>query len=200
MQDLGTLGGSESLGLGINDKGQVVGLSFEDAPSRSSPFVWLPTLGMKRLVRPAGAPHFAEARAINNQGQVVGTVVYDTAHGGMQRAVLWPHLLKGGVQDLGTLPGGSASGALAISSTGEVVGFSGTRQGSLAAFRWTAAAGMQNLNDLVPANSRWLIFEARGVNGVGKIAANAFDLDTKGTPIRALLLTPQPAPAVARTH
>jgi probable HAF family extracellular repeat protein len=196
MQDLGSLGG-DSLALGVNDKGQVVGL-FEQVPGGPrGAFLWSPVLGMRKLLRPVGA-RSVEAHAINDLGQIVGQVAYDNAHGGMQRAVLWPHLLKGGVQDLGTLPGGGASGASAISSTGEVAGFSSTGQGEVA-MRWTAAGGMQNLNDLVPVSSRWLIFEARGVNGVGKIAANAFDLDTKGTPIRAVLLTPQAAPASAAT-
>jgi probable HAF family extracellular repeat protein len=197
MQDLGAFAGN-SFAFGINDKGQVVGVSDNAVGGGTSAVVWMPALGMRKLLSPVGAAN-AEAHAINNLGQIVGQVTYNNAHGGATHAALWPHLLKGGLKDLGALPGGTQSAADAINANGVVVGFSTISPApSLRGFVWTAAGGMHDLNALVvPANSRWLISEGRGINGVGKIVVNAFDT-SKGT-LRAVLLSPQ-ATTTAKTH
>jgi probable HAF family extracellular repeat protein len=194
MQDLGSFGGN-SLAFGINDKGQIVGLSEDTAGGPTSAFLWSPVLGMRKLLSPVGT-RTIEAHAINNLGQIVGQVTYDNVHGGMQHAVLWPHLLKGGVQDLGTLPGTTTSTAYAINASGVVTGSANIK----GAFTWTPTGGMQSLNELVPGNTRWLIAEGRGINGIGKIAANALDLGINGDPERAVVLTPLATTTSERTH
>lgn len=186
-------GGMQDLGPGsanaINDKGQVVGF-FPDGLMGNRAFLWTSVRGMRELPVLPGS-HEIEANGINNGGEIVGDVIFDKAHGGAQHAVLWPHLLGGGVQDLGTLPGGSASAASAINANGEIVGGAVTSQGVGHGFLWTPTAGMQDLNDLIPSASGWVVSDGADINDLGKIAANGTK-DTSTVP-NALLLTPPPA-------
>ena len=129
MTDLGTLGpflGGNLDALGINDRGQVVGLS--TAPIGEHAFLYrdgvmtdLGTLGQF-----SGASSIAYG--INNRGQVVG--VSDTADR-FKHAFLFE---DGVMADLGTLPGGNYSYANAINDRGQVVGWSDTAGGEAHAF------------------------------------------------------------------
>ncbi len=64
---LGNLGASGSVGLGINDAGEVVGYS-NTRGRVTHPFLWTPLAGMIDL----GAADHSQAAAINNRGQVTG--------------------------------------------------------------------------------------------------------------------------------
>jgi probable HAF family extracellular repeat protein len=186
IQDLGTLDSDPlSSAFGINDKEQVVGTSYDGGGRAVAAFLWTPVLGMRKLPFPVGAVA-TEAFGINNQGQIVGRATDIHAH---RHAVLWPHLLKGGVQDLGTL-GGSESVAYAINASGVVVGSATVSSGSFHAFSWTAASGMQDLDAAIPGNTRWVVFEARAINGVGKTVVNAFDKTSTTGNLRAAVLSP----------
>lgn len=69
-----------------------------------------------------------------------------------QHAFRWTQAT--GMQDLGTLPGGVYSYAVAVSADGTIVagGSSGTGGGNFGfAFRWTQATGWQKLSDLLAA-------------------------------------------------
>jgi probable HAF family extracellular repeat protein len=68
-----------------------------------------------------------------------------------------------GIQDLETLPGSSISAANGINNNGQVVGESGD------AFIWSQAAGMQDLNRLIPADSGWTLTWAFAINDKGQI-------------------------------
>ena len=101
---------TESTGLGINDRGQVVGFSGsgESAPSRATRWDGAVPVAFMGLE----GSHNSAALDISNAAQVVG---YSD-----NRATLW----NGGVPtELGTL-GGSYSVAAAISRAGQVVGYS----------------------------------------------------------------------------
>jgi probable HAF family extracellular repeat protein len=128
MQDLGTLGGPDSWGAFVNERGQIVGWSYTDSmPNPTTgvptqhPFLWedgkmhdLNTLGGTLAV--VGALEGSGGGAINNEGQVVGTsnLAGDLTH----HPFLWD---RGILKDLGTL-GGNNGEAFWINNEREVVG------------------------------------------------------------------------------
>lgn len=112
----------------------------------------------------AGDWSISRAFAINDRGQVVGDFALNAGRLSIfnRRAFLW----EGGVRmDLGTLPGHASSTALDINGTGQVVGWSGTYDGSVSrAFLWTNG-GMRDLGTLSnDANS-----QALGINASGQV-------------------------------
>jgi len=138
LQDLGTLGGPDSFGLIVNERGQIAGFSFTNSTPNATtgfptvdPFLWqdgkmtdLGTLG--------GTLGFANA--VNNDGQVVG--FSDVAGDLTNHAFFWD---DGVLTDLGTL-GGNNSVANWINDAGEVVGTSDLPDGSHHAFVWRKGA------------------------------------------------------------
>jgi probable HAF family extracellular repeat protein len=126
MQDLGTLGGADSVALLVNEAGQVVGESFlNDTPSAycanlnlplsSGAFLW-DGGKMTNLGSFGGTCTFASD--LNNQGLVVGisTLVGDQ----FQHAFLWQHGL---FRELHNTLGGNNAAALAINNSGDVIGW-----------------------------------------------------------------------------
>src|SRR5262245_58497359 len=96
LVDLGTLGGAESWARDVNDSGLVVGAS-TTASGKIQAAVWTPTgdvLDLNTLDGAISATRGA-AEAVNNQGQVVGTLG--------THAFSWTQ--AGGIVDLGTLGG-----------------------------------------------------------------------------------------------
>ena len=108
--DLGTLGTPFAIASGINNRGQIVGVSTEPG-GHYRPFIWEDG-SMKDLGTWRGYGH---AFDINNRGQVVGI---DYA-GREARAFLWEN---GVMVDLGTVEGSNHSAAYAINENGIVVG------------------------------------------------------------------------------
>jgi probable HAF family extracellular repeat protein len=82
LRDLGTLGGSTSYAVAINDRGQIVGNS-DTAAERNHAFVW-ENGTMTDLGALSGG--VSEAIAINASGQIIGT---SETRGGYDHAVLW---------------------------------------------------------------------------------------------------------------
>lgn len=104
MRNLGDLpgGANESLALGMNDLGQVVGFSGASTGRRGS--FWDPDGGIRNVGDLPAGPDSSIARAINNHGQVVGD-----SHGvSGQRAFLWDAL--SGMRSVDDLVDGSAAG------------------------------------------------------------------------------------------
>jgi probable HAF family extracellular repeat protein len=111
LRDLGTLGGGTSSGAGIDDRGDVVGMSF-DATSQPRAFEFDGT--MRAL---SGAPSYSGAVAINNRGQVIGSGegVYGWLVDNGQYTQLsklpavtskgWTHLEPTGINDRGWIVG-----------------------------------------------------------------------------------------------
>jgi probable HAF family extracellular repeat protein len=90
------------------------------------------------------------------------------------------------MHNLGSL-GGYASEARAINNSGTVVGWSYLADNyTTHAFAWTASGGLQDLNNLIPANSGWVLMYANGINASGQIVGTG----TINTLTHAFLLTP----------
>ncbi len=156
LGDLGNLWETDSAAYGINDAGQVVGGSYNDAGEWHA-FLWQ-NGGMQDLGTLGGDT--GTAMAINENSQVVGS---SRPAGSIPvHAFLW----DGGMQDLGTL-GWNQSIANDINDKGQVVGVLQTGQTSHA-FVW-ANSQMQDLNNLIDANSGWVLQEARAINNKGQI-------------------------------
>jgi probable HAF family extracellular repeat protein len=114
LTDIGTLGGRDSGANAINDLGQVVGNSSTDASGGSSGFLYS---GGSMSALTGGA--YMQAYGINNSGTIVGSMFVTTPDDSYRHA----YTLSGGtLTDLGTLPYGDGSVAIAINNQGMVVG------------------------------------------------------------------------------
>jgi len=181
--DLGTLSGPVSLAYGINEVGQIVGVSFlpgwpEVAIQHATLFsgtgsgnIDLGTLG--------GGD--STAVAINSSGQIVG---YSNASGSPNtvRATLFSGTGSGNI-DLGTL-GGPRSLASGINDAGQIVGNSDSSTGNFHGFLYMRGV-MTDLNALVIGSPATNI-RASSINNWGQIAATGI-VELFG---RALLLNP----------
>ena len=106
-------------------------------------------------------PGSARVHAVNSAGQAAGGSGYP--HGAQTHAFFWEK--RGGIRDLGTLPGGDYSAAFGINDSGTVVGTSNTST-SMHAFSWTSAQGLRDLGTLPGADSS----SAFAINNQGQIA------------------------------
>jgi len=176
MQDLGTLGGVSGQAMSINNNEQVVGHSSVSAFGETHAFLWSKG-SMKDLgTLPGGT--FSVAFGINDVGQIVGES--NTPSGlGNAHAFLWSH---GSMQDLGTLPGTTDSILFAINNAGQAVGQANPGPPALL----FANGSLLNLNTLIPANSGWSLWAARGINASGQITG----LGVGPAGYHAFLLTP----------
>ncbi|MBL8094882.1 MAG: hypothetical protein JNL73_12010 [Anaerolineales bacterium] len=156
LGDLDPLWPAISAAYGINDAGQVVGGSYDDSANFHA-FLWQ-NGSMQDLGTLGG--DYSSAEAINKNGQVVGTA---RLANGTPHAFLWQN---GSMQDLGALTW-DQSIAYDINDKGQVVGALQTGQTSHA-FLW-ANGQMQDLNSLIPANTGWVLQEARAINNKGRI-------------------------------
>jgi probable HAF family extracellular repeat protein len=162
MQDLGTLGGSESWALGVSADGAVVVGYAINATGQRRAFRWTASGGMQDLgTLPRG--DWSGALGVSADGAVV--VGYATNAAGQARAVRWT--ASGGMQDLGTLPGYNRSYAYDVSADGAVVvGWADNAAEQGRAFRWENGV-MQALGTLGGDVSRAYGVSADGAVVVG---------------------------------
>ncbi len=214
MQSLGSLGGNGPSGaLAINNAGQVVGFSTNSTPQMHA-FLW--SGGMTDLgafgdgasyayaisdtgmvagwgkvgtypnitehafrwngsMQDLGTGSWAQssARGINDNGDVVGRLIND-GNGTDWHAALSQN--GGGFQDLG----GTLSTAYDINNAGLMVGESGGR-----AILWENGQ-LKDLNSQIPANSGWVLQNARAINHRGQIVGKG----TFNGQTRAFMLKP----------
>jgi len=168
MQDLDTLGGCCSYASGVSADGSVVvGMAYNAAGDYRA-FRWQNGV-MQDLGTLGGC--CSTASGVSADGSVVVGWARNAA--GQERAFRWTAF--GGMQDLGTLPGGDGSLALGVSANGAVV-VGGTyyyddSEGYVVvyerAFRWTENDGMQDLGTLGGGASGALGVSADGAVVVG---------------------------------
>jgi probable HAF family extracellular repeat protein len=165
MQDLGTLGGTHSQGLDINEAGQVVGSS-SGASNSGRAFLWDARNGMRDLGTFTEGT-YSSASGINDAGLVVGA---SAGH-----AFLWS--ADNGMQDLGTF-GGNSSGAAAINNAGQVAGSAATHFFRIRAvgiteshgFVWDSASGTTTLLSPLPGGTDT---QAVDINDAGQVVGSS---------------------------
>ena len=120
VTDLGSLGGMDSVALGVNASNQVVGWSLT-AGGATHPFLWSRTAGMQDLGIMGGF-YACVATGINNQGVVVGTCFANNVTQ-MPHAFVWTS--SGGMRDLNNHViknnNGTLGEAVAINAHGQIV-------------------------------------------------------------------------------
>lgn len=158
--DLGTFGGKQSDATAINDSGQVVGHLYTANHGGNQRAVIYSDGKTIELGTLGGDDSIGVA--INNTGQVIG---YSRLPGGDQRAFLYA---DGRLRSLGTFQGGTQSFAYGINKQGQVVGSSDAKERPLHAFIYKNRS-MQDLNEMIPADSGWVLTEARAINDAGQI-------------------------------
>jgi len=163
VTNLGTLPGfTDSEAYGINANGQVVGLVSRGRGRHQFRNAFLYQHGvMTNLGALLNPDQNSFATAINNRGQVVGSLGNSAL--GLEHAFLFD---KGVMTDLGTLPGGHASDASAINNRGDVVGTSSTATGAHA-FLYKDGV-MTDLGTLGGSMS-----EATGINDRGEVVGTS---------------------------
>lgn len=111
------IGSYQGEALGINNRGEVVGWTYDDNGSKVA-FLWSTSLGFRLLGRNAAWTD-VRATGINDRGQIVGWAKLSAS---VFRAIQWN--LDGTYSDAGTIFGGSVSSAYCISERGSIVGSS----------------------------------------------------------------------------
>jgi probable HAF family extracellular repeat protein len=166
-QDLGLLAkGDFSSAHSINDKGDVVGEANTFPNGQPQAFLW--RAGKMQQLPTLRGGTYCTAQAINNAGIITGSCDLPN---GSRRGVVW----RGGpAVDLGTLGDEDApSTALDINARAQVVGTSEATSDHLRAFIWERGK-IINLNQLIPANSGWLLLVASRINDKGEILGRGY--------------------------
>ena len=150
-----------TIGLGLNELGHVVG-HFACLGQDEQAFLWTPESGVITLAMPPGTIR-SRALAIADDGKIVGW--FDLSGDGLDSL----GFLIDGEEfiNLGTLPGGNFSEALAISNAGQVVGVWGdfvTGDPGLQVFLWEHGVMTDLGPALTPPNN-----VANGMSDVGRI-------------------------------
>jgi probable HAF family extracellular repeat protein len=180
MYDLSTLGGSFSWGIGINDSGQVAGISATTGDAAEHATLWIPTTpnGSSGTLHDLGTlgGTYSQGTGINNSGQVTG--YSDKTGDSTSRAIMWkpttPGSASGTMHELGSL-GGSVSFGWDINASGQVTGNSDTTDDEEThAFLWNpmtpngVSGMMHDLGTLGGTSS-----DGGGINASGQVAGSS---------------------------
>jgi probable HAF family extracellular repeat protein len=181
--DIGTLGGSASEALGVNDAGAIVG--WANLPGDSAAHAFRYANGVMSDLGTLGGAS-SVANAINSAGTVVGAA--DVPDGSSHAFVFDGERLV----DLGTL-GGSRSEATGINDAGQVVGWSEVADPAVSHAFLYSDGTMYDLNDYLTQTLDPLS-EGNGINNAGQILVDACYQGAPHPDCQTYLLTPQVAP------
>lgn len=170
-------GDTSGAATGINERGQIVGISgiCDQAVGRySAKHALLWDKGQIIDLGNLGAELWNTPTNINQRGDVVGFAgtSNDDVDGNFLEAFIWTP--KGGMQGLGFLPGDVHSEAYGINEQRQVVGLSCDADGNCRAFIWEAGV-MRDLNDFKPASFTAVLEQAKDINEAGEITGRAVD-------------------------
>jgi probable HAF family extracellular repeat protein len=186
MKSLGSLGGNNSDGLGINNAGQVVGTADTSSGGGQHAFRYDGPAG-SGIMRDLGVlTGFTDSAAygINSSGQVVGALSSaDASHAFIYKGTPG---IDGVMTDLNTLPGGTLSEADAINDAGFVVGFSDESADSNLQFHpvlWRPDGSMADIEAWLDAanpslGDNWDLKDSfiTGINSAGQIVGDGIYL------------------------
>lgn len=184
-------GDTSGAATAVNERGQVVGISgtCDQAVGRftaAHAVLW----DNNRVIDIGnlGGVTWNTPMAINERGDIVGFAGQpgDDPDDPKLRAFLWTR--RGGIQNLGTLPGDATSEAHGINERRQVVGVSCDAGGNCRAFIWHNGV-MKDLNTLVAPGYTGVLTTAQDINDRGEITGRAFDPATGARP--AFLATPR---------
>jgi probable HAF family extracellular repeat protein len=171
MQDLGTLGGVNSVAYGISNAGEIVGNSDVpgDAVNGGHAFLWTKDGGMQDLGTGGDPSYSSVALAINSREQIVGAS--SDPHFSFSHFILWTHGedcggadLRWCPEDLGTF-GGDRAVPFGINDRGQIVGFYNRYPfGGLQAFIFSKKSGVRDLGTLAGG-----LTAAYGINNRGEV-------------------------------
>lgn len=168
MADLGTLGGVWAISTGLNNRGEVVGVSTNAGDQASHAFFW--SRGSMHDLGTLGGFDFSWANALNDDSEIVGitSTAEELVHG-----FSWK---RGVMTDLGGIEGFDCSNTGSINSGGEIVGWAFPCDGSAPshAVLWDKQERGIDLNAFVPPGSDLELIEAQFINDRGEIAGLAF--------------------------
>jgi len=165
MVDIGTLGGTFGISVGMNNRGQVIGDSNVAGDQSKHAFLWDKKDGLQDLGTLRGYSFYSHANWINDTGEIVGESDSQTA----SHAFLWK---EGVMTDLGTVANDTCSVALSINSRGQIVGFGAADCfHEDHAFLWENGGPIIDLSTLVLPGSAATLIEAIFINDRGEIAA-----------------------------
>jgi probable HAF family extracellular repeat protein len=184
MTDLGSLSAASnySIGYGINSSGAVTGYATTDAQGDYDAFLY--NGGPLQDLGNLGGS--SRGFAINDAGYVVGDSIIDAS--GNQRVFLWHN---GVFMNLGTAAGAISVDGGNLNNLNQVVGTLGFGAGLINhGFLWSNGV-MTDENNLLPANSGWVLRDAQAINDLGQIVGFG---DINGQE-HAYLLSPVPEPS-----
>ena len=160
-------GYSLSQGQAINAKGQIVGVSNNQA------FLW--SRGQLRKLKPPPGYQASQAWSVNDKGQAAGKADRNVGNTVRTHSLFWD--VSGKVKDLGVLPGYTDSIGRAINNRGLVTGWVGVTRGTpgrrlafhYQAFLWQDGR-MRGLGSIprIPDS------KAAAINDKGQVVGNAY--------------------------
>ena len=167
MIDLGSLGGTFGLPVGLNNRGQAIGISNLAGDGNADPFLWDGRELIDMFTAGIGG-NFLFANGINDVGEVIGAATFQNHP---FDAAIWR---SGVVTDLGALPGDCFSQAFVMNSRGQIAGNSATCDGSTIRAALWEDGRVFDLNTHISGSSDLLLVEANAINDRGEIAGNGF--------------------------